>query len=130
MVDLITPVIFASFGGVVALVVLGFLLVLQRTGRPRFESQDYYKKYQRPVADRFSSSQSPFRQREQDPRIKREQRAILIAVTALVVMSIALAIFFDPLEGLLLLFLLPIVVRFVRARYETRRAPHDENQSY
>lgn len=49
---------------------------------------------------------------------------------ALVVMSIALAIFFNPLEGLLLLFVLPIVVRIVRARYETRRAPHDENQSY
>jgi len=128
MADLITPVILASFGGVVVLVVLGFLLARQRTGRPRFESQDYYKKYQRP--DRFSSSQSPFRQRDQNPRVKQEQRAILIAVTALVVMSIALAIFFDPLEGLLLLFLLPIVVRFVRARYETRRAPHDENQSF
>jgi hypothetical protein len=125
--DLITPVILSSFGGVVVLVVLGFLLARQRTGQSRFESQDYYKKYQKP-ADRFS--QSPFRQRDQNPRVKQEQRAILIAVVVLVVMSIALAIFFDPLEGLLLLFLLPIVVRFVRARYETRRAPHDENQSY
>jgi len=125
--DLITPVILSSFGGVVVLVVLAFLLARQRTGRPRFESQDYYKKYQRP--ERFS--QNPFRgQRDQNPRVKSEQRAILIAVVSLVVMSIALAIFFDPLEGLLLLFLLPIVVRFVRARYETRRAPHDENQSY
>jgi hypothetical protein len=125
MADLITPVILASFGGVAVLVFLGFLLLRQRSGKPRFESQDYYKKYQRP--DRFS--QSPFRGREQNPRAKREQQAILIVVIALVAMSIGLAIY-EPIEGLLLLFLLPIVVRFVRARYETRRAPHDENQSY
>jgi Flp pilus assembly protein TadB len=127
MANLITPVILASFGGVVVLVVLGFMLARQRTGRPRFESQDYYKKYQRP--ERFSDN-NPFRQRDQNARVKREQRAILLAVSGLVILSIALAVFFDPLEGLLLLFLLPIVVRFVRARYETRRAPHDENQSY
>jgi hypothetical protein len=125
MTDLITPVIFISFGGVVLLVVLGFYMVMQRTGRPRFESQDYYKKYQRP--DSFS--RSPFRgqTREQDPRVKQEQRAILLVVIALVAMSVGIAIY-DPLEGLLLLFLLPIFVRIVRSRYETRRAPHDENQ--
>ncbi len=123
MTDLITPVILTSFGGVVVLVVLGFLLVRQRTGKPRFESQDYYKKYQR--TDRFS--QGPFRQKDQNPKVKEEQRAILIAVIALIAMSISLA-FYDPIYGLLLLFLLPIVVRFVRARYETRRAPRDDNQ--
>lgn len=124
MTDMITPVILASFGGVVALVFLGFLLVMQRTGKPRFESQDYYKKYQR-----RDTVQGPFKSREQNLRVKQEQRAILLAVIALVAVSIALAIY-EPIEGLLLLFLLPIVVRFVRARYETRRAPHDENQSF
>jgi Flp pilus assembly protein TadB len=126
MDDLITLVILASFSGVVVLVVLGFFLVRQRSGRSRFESQDYYKSYQR--QDRFSQG-SPFRQREQNPRVKAEQQAILLVVVALVATSIALAIY-DPIEGLLLLFLLPIVVRVVRSRYETRRAPHDENQSY
>lgn len=126
MTDLITPVILASFSGVVVLVFLGFLLVRQRTGKPRFESQDYYKKYQqRP--DRFS--RGPYSQRDQNPRIKEEQRAILVVVIAFVAMSIALAIY-EPIYGLLLLFVLPIAVRFVRGRYETRRAPHDENQSY
>jgi len=125
MTDLITPIILTTFGGVVVLVILGFLLVRQRTDKPRFESQDYYKKYQRP--DRFS--QGSYRPKDQDPRVKAEQRAILLVVVGLVGMSIALAIY-QPIEGLLLLFLLPIVVRFVRARYETRRAPHDENQSY
>ncbi|HYB03425.1 MAG TPA: hypothetical protein VED17_03110 [Nitrososphaerales archaeon] len=125
LADLITATILASFSAVVVLVVLGFLLVRQRVGKPRFESQDYYKKYQRP--DRFS--QSPFKSREQDPRAKREQQMILTAVIALVAFSIALAIY-EPLYGLLLLFLLPLVVRLVRSRYETRRAPHDENQSY
>jgi hypothetical protein len=125
MSNLITPVILASFGGVVVLMFLGFFLLRQRSGKPRFESQDYYKKYQRP--DRFS--QTPFRNREQNPRVKREQRAIIIVSVVLVAMSIALAIV-EPIEGLLLLFLLPIIVRFVRARYETRKAPHDENQSY
>jgi hypothetical protein len=125
LTDLITPVILSSFGGVVVLIVLGFLLVRQRTGNPRFESQDYYKRYQK--TDRYS--QSPFRQGAQNPRVKEEQRAVLVVVIALVAMSIALAIY-DPLYGLLFLFLLPILVRVVRSRYETRRAPHDENQSY
>ncbi len=124
MADLITPVILASFGGAVILVVLGFLLLRQRSGKPSFESQDYYKTYRRP--DRFSQPQ--YRQ-GQSPQEQKQQRTILIAVIVLIGASIALAIY-EPLYGLLLLFLLPIIVRFMRARSETRRAPHDENQSY
>jgi len=124
MADLITPVVVATFGGAMALVVMGFLLVRQRSGKPRFESQDYYKTYRRP--DR--STQPQYRP-GQTPQDQKQQRAILIAVIVLIGASIALAIY-EPLYGLLLLFLLPIIVRFMRARSETRRAPHDENQSY
>jgi hypothetical protein len=124
MADLITPVIIATFGGAMALVVMGFLLVRQRSGKPRFESQDYYKSYRRP--DRFSQPQY---KPGQSPQDQKQQRSILIAVVVLIGVSIALAVY-EPLYGLLLLFLLPIIVRFMRARSETRRAPHDENQSY
>jgi hypothetical protein len=124
MADLITPVVIATFGGAMALVVMGFLLVRQRSGKPRFESQDYYKTYRRP--DR--NTQPQYRP-GQTPQDQKQQRAILIAVIVLIGASIALAIY-EPLYGLLLLFLLPIIVRFMRARSETRRAPHDENQSY
>src|ERR1700722_7369789 len=108
MADLITPVIVATFGGTMVLIVLGFLLVRQRSGRPRFESQDYYKTYRRP--DRFSQTQSQSRQ-GQTIQDRKEQRAVLIAVVVFVAASVALA-WYEPIEGLLLLFLLPIIVRF------------------
>ena len=126
MADLITPVIVLSFTGTAVLVILGFLLVRQRSGRPRFESQDYYKSYQRP--DRRSGN--PFKQEKNSPE-KNQNRLIGLVVLALVVTAIAVAILYnDPFEGILIFILLPVIVRFLRTRNETRRAPRDENQSY
>jgi len=126
MADLITPVIVTTFAGATVLVILGFLLVRQRSGRPRFESQDYYKSYRRP--DR--ASQSPFKQ-EKNPQDRNQRRIIGIVIIAVIVTAIAISILYnDPFEGLLIFILLPVIVRFIRARNETRRAPRDENQSY
>ncbi len=127
MADLIAPVIISSFAGVAVLVVLGFLLVRQRSGRPRFESQDYYKSYKRPER----SSSSPFRQQqERTPQERNQNRVIGVVIIALVVTAIAVSILYnDPFEGLLIFILLPVIVRFLRARNETRRAPRDESQS-
>ena len=129
MADLIAPVIISSFAGVAVLVILGFLLVRQRSGRPRFESQDFYKSYRRPER---SSSSSPFRQQqERTPQERNQNRIIGVVIIALVITAIAVAILYnDPFEGLLIFVLLPVIVRFLRARNETRRAPRDESQSY
>jgi hypothetical protein len=126
MADLITPVIILSFTGTAVLVVLGFLLVRQRSGRPRFESQDYYKSYQRPER----RSGNPFKQDKNAPD-RNQNRIIGLVVLALVVTAVAVAILYnDPFEGLLIFVLLPVIVRFLRTRNEARRAPRDESQSY
>jgi hypothetical protein len=127
MADLIAPVIISSFAGVAVLVILGFFLVRQRSGRPRFESQDYYKSYKRPER----SSTSPFKQQERTPQERNQNRIIGIVIIALVVTAITVSILYDdPFEGILIFILLPVIVRFLRARNETRRAPRDESQSY
>ena len=127
MADLIAPVIISSFAGVAVLVILGFFLVRQRSGRPRFESQDYYKSYKRPER----SSTNPFKQQERTPQERNQNRIIGIVIIALVVTAITVSILYDdPFEGILIFILLPVIVRFLRARNETRRAPRDESQSY
>jgi len=125
MGDLITPVIVTTFAGVTVLVILGFLLVRQRSGRPRFESQDYYKSYRKP--ERTTSTFRP----DRTPQDRNQNRLIGAVIAAVVVLAIAISFYYrDPFEGLLIFILLPIIVRFIRARKETRRAPRDENQSY
>jgi hypothetical protein len=125
MADLITPVIVVGFSATTVLVVLGFLLVRQRSGRPRFESQDYYKSYKRPER----RSTSPFRQEKNVPD-RNQNRLVGLAVVALVVIAIAVAVLYDLFDGLLIFIFLPVIIRFIRTRSETRRAPRDESQSY
>jgi hypothetical protein len=125
MGDLITPVIVITFAGVTTLVILGFLLVRQRSGRPRFESQDYYKSYRKP-----ERTTTTFRS-DRAPPDRNQNRLIGAVIAAVVVLAISISIYYrDPFEGLLIFILLPIIVRFIRARNETRRAPRDESQSY
>ena len=129
MADLITPVIIGIFGIVAVLVVLAFLLVRQQGGKPRFETKDYYKSYKR--NEGYSRGGNPFKQGPvvQDPD---EQRAITAAIIGIAVIAILVSIFFDIFEGLLVIFLLPIVVRFIRMRNEAnsrRNTARDESRS-
>jgi hypothetical protein len=128
MTDLITPVIIGGFGAAMLLVVFGFILILHRTGKPRFESQDYYKSYRSP--DRFSQPRSTYRG-EVTPQDRREQRTIIAVIVILALVAIIITAVFEEPEGLLIIFLLPIIVRYIRTRNQSRkREPQDEGRSY
>ena len=129
MADLITLAIAGIFGVVSILVVMVFFLIKQQSGKPRFETQDYYKSYKR--NDGYASGGNPFKQGPllQD---RKEQRSIAMAVIAIALIAVLVAVFFDIFEGLLIIFLLPIVVRFIRMRDEAnsnRNKARDENRS-
>lgn len=129
MSDLITLAIAGIFGVVTVLIVMAFLLVRQQTGKPRFETQDYYKSYKR--SDGYSSGGNPFKQTPMT-QDRKEQRSIAMAVLAVALIAVLVAIFFDVFEGLLVIFLLPIVVRFIRMRGEAnsdRNRAKDESRS-
>ena len=129
MSDLITFAIVGMFAVVTVLVVLLFLLIKRQSGKPRFETQDYYKSYKK--SDGYSSGGNPFKQ---GPLIqdRKEQRSVMIAVVAIALIAVLVAIFIDIFEGLLVIFLLPIVVRFIRMRDEansSRNRARDESRS-
>ena len=129
MTDVITLAVIGIFGVVTILVVLVFLLIRQQSGRPRFETQDYFKSYKR--GDGYVNSGNPFKPGT-PVQERREQRSIAIAVVAIALLAILVGIFFDVFEGLLVIFLLPIVVRFIRMREEAngnRNRARDENRS-
>jgi hypothetical protein len=126
--DLITPVIVGIFAVFAALTVLGFVVVHQRTSNPRFEAQDYYKPYKK--NDSYSRGGNPFK-RGGLQQYRGEQRTIMIAVIAIAILALAVA-FYDIFGGLLVIFLLPVVVRFIRARNEEksrRNAAQDGTRS-
>jgi len=129
MADLITPVITGIFAIIAVVVILAFVLVKQQSGKPRFETQDYYKSYK--AKEGYSRSGNPFKQGPitQEPS---EQRTITAAIIGIAVIAIVVSIFFDLFEGLLVIFLLPVVVRFIRMRNAAnsrRNTAHDERRS-
>ncbi|MCL4517574.1 MAG: hypothetical protein M1587_00065 [Thaumarchaeota archaeon] len=125
MSDLITPVIFSIFGGVMLVAVFGFYLFMKSSSKPRFETRDYYETYR----GGYRRGGNPFK-KPQTPAERVEQRNIAIIVAGLVLLAIAVSVLFDVFEGLLIIIMLPVVVRFLRARREEskRRAENDENR--
>ena len=120
-------------------VVLGFFLVRQRSGRPRFESQDYYKTYRRTEKNTYrnassfssSSSSSSYRDEASMMQQRKEQRTMVAVIIAVAVAAIAISLVFGLFEALLILFLLPVIVRLVRTRSDQRRrTQQDESHSY
>jgi hypothetical protein len=129
MSDLITPVIIGIFGIFAVLTVMGFVIIRQRNGKPRFETQDYYKSYKR--SDNYSRGGNPFRQGS-FMQTRGEQRTITLAIIAVAVIAFAVSIFYDVFGGLLVIFLLPVIVRFIRSRNEEnsrRNAAQDGTRS-
>lgn len=128
MADLITLVTIGIFGVMTVLFVMFFIL-LKQSGKPRFENQDNYKSYE--LNDGYANRGNPFKQvpSNQD---RREQQTIRNVIIPLVVTAILVAIFFDIFAGLLIIFSLPIVVRFIRMRNEpnsNRNKARNENRS-
>ncbi|MDG6906200.1 MAG: hypothetical protein JRN20_10495 [Nitrososphaerota archaeon] len=131
MSDLITFTITGIFGVVSILVIMLFLLIRQQTGKPRFETQDYYKSYKR--GDGHYGKGNPFKPSPMT-QDRKEQRSIAMAVAAVALIAVLVSIFFDVFEGMLVIFLLPIVVRFIRMKSEgssdKNRAKDESRSSY
>ena len=129
MADLITLVTVGMFGLVTVLFVMFFILIKQQSGKPRFQTQDNYKSYK--LNDGYASGGNPFKQAplSQD---RREQQTIRNVIIPIVVIAILVSIFFDIFAGLLIIFLLPIVVRFIRMRSEpnSNKARNENRSSY
>ena len=121
MADLITPVIAGIFAIFVALTVMGFIIIRQRSGRQRFETQDYYKSYSR--SDSHVRGGNPFRQGQMG-QYRAEQRTITLAIISVAVIAFAISVFYDVFGGLLVIFLLPVIVRFIRDRNEENSRRH------
>ncbi|MDG6997584.1 MAG: hypothetical protein JRN15_00550 [Nitrososphaerota archaeon] len=127
MTDLITPMILSIFGGVMAIISFGFYLFMKSSSKPRFETQDYYETYR--GRGSYPRGRNPFK-KTQTPAERIEQRNLTIIVVGLVILAIAVSVALDIFEGLLIIIMLPVIVRFVRARNEEnkRRAENDENR--
>ena len=128
MLDLITPVILGIFAAIVALFVMGFALIKQRTAHPRFETQDYYKSY-KSRSDYFQSG-NPFKNSRTAAQ-RNDQRLMAALVIGGAVFAMIIAAIFDLFEGLLIIFMLPVILRFIQTRKEanSRRNAQGENRS-
>lgn len=129
MADMITFAIVGIFALLAVLLVTGFIVIQHRNGGSRFERRDYYKSYKK--SDNFSRGGNPFKAGPMG-QSQKEQRMITIAIVGIAVISLLVAMFSDVFEGLLIIFLLPVVIRFIRARNEAnsrRNASPDGNRS-
>ncbi len=126
MTDLITPIVVSVFGGVMLVVILGFYLLMRRGRRLPFEPED---SFQRDGRERIPyPSNDPFQRRRSLTPKGRLQRNILIAVILLTLLIGAVAATFGIIQGLILFFTLPLIIRFVRSRRDARRqTAADEN---
>ena len=130
LLDLITPVILGIFSAIVALFVMGFALIKQRTAHPRFETQDYYKTY-KGRSDYFNRG-NPFKNRQNTPG-RNDQRMLVAVVIGGAVLAMIIAAVFDFFGGLLIIFLLPVIIRFIQTRKEAssrRNAQGESRPSY
>jgi phosphate/sulfate permease len=117
MVDIITLVIVGIFGGVAALFVMFFILITRQRGKPRSEAQ-YYKSYNR--NDGQASQGDPFKQGSSNQN-GRKQPPFAIVSIAPVVIGIVVSVFFDPFAGFLIIFILPLLIRFIWMRIDAQK---------
>lgn len=126
---MISLVILLSFGGIVLIVILGFVMIM-REARPKYEKQDFFnqpsgrrspqERWQQPRDDSSSGSYSSRwdRQNSEQSQYSNErlQRNVAIVVIALAIVAIVISIYTESLIGLFLIFALPVIVRFLRVR--------------
>ncbi len=127
MLDLITPVLISLFGGVMAVVIFGFYLIRRAGSRPKFETQDYYQTYR--AREKYPYGGNPFK-RTQVPGERNDQKMLAAIIIGMAVVAMVISALLDNFEILLIIFMLPIIVRFVRARREEskRRTTNDGNR--
>jgi hypothetical protein len=110
-----------------AVVGFGFYLV-RRASRPTLEKGDYYESYR--GREKYPYGGNPFKKPESPPELK-NQRMLIAVIVGLALFAVLISYLLQNIfEGLLVIFMLPVVVRFVRARQEIgkRRAENDENR--
>ena len=128
MIDFITLAIAGVFGVVSVLFAMFFILIRQQSGKHSFGTQDYRNSYKRDGS--YANGGNPFKQRPPSQNLK-EQQTIRAVIIPLAVIAILVSIFFDIFAGLLIIFLLPVVVRFIRMRNEPNsNKARNENRSY
>jgi len=115
MIDFITLAITGIFGVLTVLFVMFFLLIRQQSSKHRFGTRDYLNSYKR--AGSYASGGNPFKQRPPNQNQK-EQQTIRAVIIPLAVIAILVSIFFDIFAGLLIFFLMPVVIRFIRMKNE------------
>lgn len=126
LLDLITPVILGVFSAIVALFVMGFALIKQRTAHPRFETQDYYKTY-KGRSDYFKTG-NPFKNK-QNVQGRSDQRLMIAVVVGGAVLAMIIAAVFDFFGGLLIIFMLPVIIRFIQTRKEASSRRNTQGES-
>ena len=125
MADLITPIIIAIFGGAMLIVIFGFYLLSRMGRKPAFEEEDYYKRERKRRQKVPNSPDDDFyRPKSRGNEISRPWGVWTKAIVALVIMSLLAALIaaiYGFPEGLLLFLVLPIIIRFIRSRKDTRQ---------
>lgn len=134
MVDPITLVISTIFGGVIVMVAVGFYLLEHRSRTAtastyaQYGPRGYYSQYssresaqqQEPRRSYSYDSHRPFRTdaeiEAEARRVRSNARMVLIAIVVLVFAAVIVAGYYDPANLILLVFLLPIVISFLRSR--------------
>lgn len=132
MVDPITLVIAAGFGGLALVVILGFLLILRRNRisfsgdnpRSAYETRDYYRQYgpRKTPETRYTYEQGhrPFRSDAEieanAQRVRANARAIMTVIVVVALAAVIIAGVFDPTNLILLIFLVPIALSFLWSR--------------
>jgi Flp pilus assembly protein TadB len=124
LTDLITPVIFVAFGSLALVVILGFALLVRNASRPRYEREDhFYRKRERKAPQPSYSSRfdQPNYRAGAYSATSAESRKLLMLVVLVAIIGISISIIFNTFIGLLLIFALPVILNFYRARSEAQR---------
>jgi Flp pilus assembly protein TadB len=134
LVDGITVVIGSAFSGFLLLVIVGFYLIQHRNrnvigSSSAYENRDYYTQYGSKRADQSrytnESSRRPFRSDAEIEanarRVRTNARAIMVVIIVLALVAIIIAGIFYPDNLILLIFLIPIAISFLRSRRNRNR---------
>jgi Flp pilus assembly protein TadB len=140
VLDEITLVIGASFGGFLLLLIVGFYLIQHRNRNPigssaTFENRDYYSQYGPKRAEQskysYQGSRRPFRSdaeiEENARRVRSNARSIMLVMIVLALAVIVVSSLFDTLYLILLIFLIPIAISFFRSSKRNRNRNTDQD---
>jgi Flp pilus assembly protein TadB len=143
--DAISLIIVSSFGGFILLLILGFYLLQHRNRNgmegpspygPRDYSQYRPRRPQQQQETRYSSydSRRPYRTDDEiEANARRRQpntRALMLAIMVLAIVAVIVVGLFNPLELILLIFLVPMAVSFLVRRNRNSNQESERDRRY